>query len=150
MKRKSTAIDKNNSIPMFKRLIHRFTNEADNAGLENAMKSMGEVVRSLIKDSMGDMDYQRAIENIGALREACIGLEFPELYNDFIKDLKKKIYSDALGKRREEMWKTLRLVGRTSLGLITKSEIDASDVTQDEAEQVRDQFNSSCSPMSTS
>ncbi|KAI3393313.1 hypothetical protein diail_4446 [Diaporthe ilicicola] len=135
MKTDSTAIDKSNSIPMFKQLVDRIMEDGDKAGLEDAMKSMGEVVRSLIKDSMGDMDYPRAIENIGALREACVGLELPEIYNDFMRDLKQKIFSDALGKRREDMWKTLRVVGRTSLGLITKSELEVSDLTQDEAEQ---------------
>lgn len=127
-------IDKDNSIPKFKQLVQRLQEVDDDKGIEQATKAMGDVVRSLIKESMGDKNYDRAIENIGVLREACIGLEVPDLYNNFLRDLKKKIFSDALGTGRKEMWGKLRLTGK--LGLITKGESEVSNITEDEAKQV--------------
>lgn len=128
-------IDKDNSIPKFKQLMRRLEEVDDDKGIEEATKAMGDVVRSLIKESMGDKNYDRAIENIGVLREACIGFEVPDLYNNFLRDLKKKIFSDALGTGRKEMWGKLRLTGK--LGLITKIESEVSSITEDEAKQVR-------------
>ncbi|KAK7717483.1 ATP-dependent DNA helicase yku80 [Diaporthe eres] len=134
LKQGKPKIDKDNSIPRFKQLVQRLDEVEDDKGIEEATKDMGEVVRSLIKESMGDKNYDRAIENIGVLRETCIGLEVPELYNNFLRDLKKKIFSDALGTGRKEMWGKLRLSGK--LGLITKSESEVSNITQDEAKQL--------------
>lgn len=135
LKQGRPKIDKHNSIPKFKQLIQRLDEVDDDKGIEEATKEMGDVVRSLIKESMGDKNYDRAIENIGVLRETCIGLEVPDLYNNFLRDLKKKIFSDALGTGRKEMWGKLRLSGK--LGLITKSESEVSNITEEEAKQVR-------------
>ena len=135
LKRGKPKIDKANSIPTFKQSVQRLADADDDKGLEEATRAMGDVVQSLVKESMGDKNYDRAIENIGVLRDACVGLEVPELYNDFLKDLKKKIFSDALGVGRKEMWGRLRLTGK--LGLITKSESEVSNITEDEAKQVR-------------
>lgn len=135
LKQGKPKIDKDNSIPKFKQLVQRLDEVDDDKGIEEATKDMGDVVQSLIKESMGDKNYDRAIENIGVLRDTCIGLEVPDLYNDFLRDLKKKIFSDALGTGRKEMWGKLRLTGK--LGLITKSESEVSDITEDEAKQVR-------------
>lgn len=134
LKQGKPKIDKDNSIPKFKQLVQRLEEVDDDNSLEEATKAMGDVVRSLIQESMGDKNYDRAIENIGVLRDACIGLEVPELYNDFLRDLKKKIFSDALGTGRKEMWGKLRLTG--NLGLVTKSESKVSNITEDEAKQV--------------
>lgn len=135
LKQGKPKIDKDNSIPRFKQLIEQLEEVDDDKGIEEATKSMGEVVRSLIKESMGDKDYDRAIENIGVLRDACIGLEVPDLYNNFLKDLKEQILSDALGQGRKEMWGKLKLARK--LGLITKNESEVSKTTEDEAKQVR-------------
>lgn len=136
LKRGKPKIDKDNSILRFKQLIQRLAEADDDKGLEAATNAMGEVVQSLIKESMGDANYDRAIENIGEMREACIGLEVPELYNDFLRDLKQKIFSDALGKGRKYMWGKLRGTAFGKLGLITRSESEVSDVA-DEEKQVR-------------
>lgn len=135
LKQGKPKIDKDNSIPKFKQLIQRLEEVDDDKGIEEATKAMGDVVQSLIKESMGDKNYDRAIENIGVLRDSCIGLEVPDLYNNFLRDLKKKIFSDALGTGRKEMWGRVRLTGK--LGLITSSESEVSKITDDEAKQVR-------------
>lgn len=135
LKQGRPKIDKDNSIPRFKQLIEQLEEVDDDKGIEEATRAMGDVVRSLIKESMGDKNYDRAIENIGVLRDACIGLEVPDLYNNFLRDLKAQILSDALGQGRKEMWGKLRLARK--LGLITKNESEVSKITEDEAKQVR-------------
>lgn len=142
LKKGKSLIDKDNSIPTFKQLIRQLNEAEDDAGVEHATKAMGGVVQSLIRESMGDKNYQRAIENIGTLRQACIDLEVPELYNDFLRDLKQKILSNALGEKREDMWNELRITARGSLGLITESQSEVSNITEDQAKQVRTKWNS--------
>lgn len=143
LKQGKPKIDKDNSIPKFKQLIQRLEEVDDDRGIEEATKAMGDVVRSLIKESMGDKNYDRATENVGVLREACIGLEVPDLYNKFLRDLKKETLADELGAGRKEMWGKLRLTGK--LGLITKSESEVSNITEDEAKQVRkSSFRNTC------
>lgn len=132
LKQGKPKMDKDNSIPMFKQLVQQLAEADNDNGIEAVTSSMGDVVRSLIKDSMGDANYDRAIENIGELRDACIGLEVPELYNDFLRDLKSKILSDALGKGRRYMWAKLRATASGRLGLIAKSESEVSGITDEE------------------
>jgi len=139
LKQGKPKIDKDNSIPMFKQLVQQLAEADNDKGIEVVTSSMGDFVRSLIKDSMGDANYDRAIENIGELRDACVGLEVPELYNDFLRDLKSKIFSDALGKGRRYMWAKLRATASGRLGLIAKSESEVSGIT-DEEKQVSTEF----------
>lgn len=132
LKQGKAKIHKDNSIPMFKQLVQQLAEADNDKGIEAVTRSMGDVVRSLIKESMGDANYDRAIENVGELRDACIGLEVPELYNNFLRDLKTQIFSDALGKGRRYMWAKLRATSSGRLGLIAKSESEVSDVTDEE------------------
>ena len=140
--RKKKRISKENAIPEFKQTLrHRLNAANKDEEIEDAVKDMGQIVRSLIKESMGDKDYARAQEDIGVMREQCIEFEFPQLYNDFLRDLKKQISSGALGGDRREMWaKYIRWPGNGRLGLITNSQCEASDVKEDEAKEVRNAF----------
>ncbi|POS80077.1 Ku70/Ku80 N-terminal alpha/beta domain-containing protein [Diaporthe helianthi] len=137
LKQGKLKIDKDNSIPMFKQLVQQLAETDNDKGIEAVTSSMGDVVKSLIQDSMGDTNYDRAIENIGELRDACIGLEVPELFNDFLRDLKSKIFSDALGKGRRYMWTKLRATSSGRLGLIAKSESEVSRITDKEKQALR-------------
>lgn len=140
--RKRNKISKENAIPEFKQTLRQRMHAADkDEEIENAVKEMGQIIRSLIKESMGDKDYARAQENIGVMREQCIEFESPQFYNDFLTDLKKQISSGALGGDRREMWtKYIKWPGKGRLGLITKSQCEGSGVTDDEAQQVRTIF----------
>ncbi|KUI55519.1 ATP-dependent DNA helicase II subunit 2 [Cytospora mali] len=135
--RKKNKISKENAIPEFKQTLrHRLNAANEDEEIENAVKDMGQIVQSLIKESMGDKDYARAQENIGVMREQCIEFEVPHLYNDFLRDLKRHISSGALCGDRREMWtKYVQWPAQGRLGLITKSQCEASDVTEDEAQQ---------------
>ncbi|KAF3769998.1 hypothetical protein M406DRAFT_86806 [Cryphonectria parasitica EP155] len=103
--------------------------------IETAMKDMAQIVFSLIKESFGDRNYDQALENIGVMREQMVGLESPKLYNSFLEELKSKVNSKALGGDRRDMWAKIRWSGR--LGLITRDQSETSDVTKEDASNVR-------------
>lgn len=140
--RKKNKISKDNAVPEFKQALrHRLGAANKEEELENAVNDMGQIVRSLIKESMGDKNYARAQENIGVMREQCVEFEIPRVYNDFLEDLKKQISSGALGGDRREMWsKYIMWPAQGRLGLITKSQSDGSTVTEEEAQKVRTAF----------
>lgn len=121
-------------MPEFKQVLQSLANANEDEGIVKAVKEMGNIVQSLIKESTGDSNYDQAIESIGVMREQMIGLELPELYNDFLKELKKKIKSGALGGDRKAMWIKIRYPGR--LGLISSAQSEASNVTSEEARSV--------------
>lgn len=95
---------------------------------------MERIVHSLITESMGDSSYDQALEDVGVMRGQMIDLEMPELYNRFLRDLKTKIKSEALGGDRRDMWFRIRTNRR--LGLITNKQSDPSDVTEEQARSV--------------
>jgi ATP-dependent DNA helicase 2 subunit 2 len=128
---KRVKISVSNAIPEFKQALAVSDEIAE---IEEASKQMGEVVRSLITDSFGDSNYNRAAENIGVMREELIDMEEPEFYNIFIKDLKKRLLSGELGGDRREMWWDIKI---SRLGLIDQEQSDVSTVTTAEADEVR-------------
>lgn len=131
---KKTKISKENAVPEFKQVLQSLARANEDEGIVKAVKEMGKIVETVVTESMGDSNYDRATENIGVMREQMIGLELPELYNDFMRDFKTKLKSGALGGDRKEMWLKIRYPGR--LGLITQAQSDASNVTDEEARNV--------------
>lgn len=125
-----SKIDPDNAIPEFKQLVDT---AGDFADFEEAAKQMGQIVRQLITDSMGDNNYNRAIENMGVFRDKMTNLEEPDLYNVFVKDLKKRLLSGELGGDRRELWWQLK---GARLGLIDQAAVEVSKVTPDEAVEV--------------
>lgn len=102
--------------------------------IKEASDQMGETIRSLIKHSLGDSGYERAIANLTVMNEELTALEEPKLYNDFIRELKTSLLAGELGgDRRDMMW----LIRRARLGLIEHSRCEESDVTEAEAAKVR-------------
>ena len=67
------------------------------------------------------------------MREECIEVEEPEVYNEFVRDLKKRMMEGALGGDRREMWLAVRS-GR--VGLIDKRASSRSEVSEGEAREV--------------
>ncbi|EFX00480.1 ku family DNA-binding protein [Grosmannia clavigera kw1407] len=131
---KATKISKENAIPEFKQAL---AGTVDVKQISDLTAQMGEVVRSLITSSTGDIHYARVAENMRVMREELISLEEPALYNQFTTDLKAQLVAEELGGPRLEMWWTIRTSG---LGLITKSESDESDVTDEAAREFVRQF----------
>ncbi|TDZ32117.1 ATP-dependent DNA helicase II subunit 2 [Colletotrichum spinosum] len=126
---KRPRISAQNAIPEFKRALDTST---DLSHVGQAAEEMGEIIRSLVTDSFGDANYARAAENLGVMREGLVEFEEPQVYNDFIRDLKKKILSGELGGDRREMWWRVRT---SRLGLIDVGTSEVSSVSKEEANE---------------
>lgn len=105
------------------------------------MKKMGVIIRDMVTKSFGDQDYDRAVEHIGVMREAATELEFPDLFNSFMKDFKTRILSGEFGGDRRELWWQIKHV---KLGLIDTNASEHSKVTTEEAVEVSILFGRSC------
>lgn len=127
---KKESISPENAIPDFKRALNS-SEEVEQ--IADATKQMGAIVQSLITDSFGDNKYAQAMESIGVMREELINLEEPGQYNEFVRDLKKKLLSGTLGGDRRDFWFKMRWA---KLGLIIQSQSEASTVTLEEADEV--------------
>lgn len=128
---KRLKISPNNAIPEFKQSL---ATAEDVGAIKDAVSQMSTIVENQIKNSLGDANYDRAGEGLGTMREELIGYEEPGLYNDFIRELKTKLLDDQLNGDRREMWWLIR---KNRLGLIDKKASEMSDVTEQEAQEVR-------------
>jgi ATP-dependent DNA helicase 2 subunit 2 len=113
----------------------RTTSEAE---ILSATKQMGAIIRKLVKESIGDASYARALENLRVMREEMIDLDMPEIYNDFVRGLKKELLGGELdsnaGGEGRVFWVDVK---RGKLGLIDQGTSDGSSVTVEEANEVR-------------
>lgn len=128
---KRTKIDPDNAIPEFKQALGAAT---EVKAIEEAAKQMGDVVCTLIRESFADINYDRAAAHLGVMREELIALEEPDLYNKFLRDLKKKIHHKELDGDRMDMWRGKIIAG--GLALITDQESEVSSVSEAEAKKV--------------
>ena len=103
------------------------------AGIRAIALQFGEVIEGQIQESFGDVMYARALEELGVMREELEGLEEPEVWNHFLKDLKRKLLGEELGGDRRDMWMEIR---KHKVGLLTKSESATSTVDDQEAQSV--------------
>lgn len=106
----------------------------DEAVFADAAKQMGNVIAQLITDSFGDLNYDRATENMGVFREYMVNFEEPKLYNDFVRHFKNRLLSGEYGDRRNVFW--FNHVRKAKLGLIDNTLSDVSKVTPEEAAEV--------------
>lgn len=126
-KEKRTKISPDNAIPEFKQALGKAENLD---GVKDAVKQMTTIVEEQIKNSFGDSSYDRAVECLGVMRHELVELEEPGLYNDMLKELKRKIFAEELGGNRREMWWYIR---KSRIGLIDKRVSNVSEVTEEEA-----------------
>ncbi|EGE84995.2 ATP-dependent DNA helicase II subunit 2 [Blastomyces dermatitidis ATCC 18188] len=124
---KRVKISANNAIPEFKQLL---VSSQDLGAVKDAVKQMSAIIESQIRHSLGDANYDRAVEGLGTMKEELVAFEEPALYNDFIRGLKVKLLGNDLGGDRREMWWYIR---KNRLGLIDKKLSELSDVTEEEA-----------------
>ncbi|KAI0481098.1 Ku70/Ku80 N-terminal alpha/beta domain-containing protein [Xylariaceae sp. FL0804] len=134
-------ISANNAKPEFMQMVANAHREDE---INEAIKQMGAVVRSLVTASLGDSAYDRTIENLGAMRDKMITLEYPDKYNGFVADFKQRLLSGELGGDRRQLWFQIRRARlglldntemRARLGLLDNTEIEFSKVTPEEAAQ---------------
>lgn len=119
-------IDPKNAIPEFKRLFYSGNNEDH---IKEATKQMGDIVQELVRTSMGESNYDQAIEMLRVVREELLGFEFIYEYNGMIKSLKQEVAKEELGGDRRDFWYKVR-IGK--LGLI---DADDGGVDKDEAQK---------------
>lgn len=126
---KRIKISPENAIPEFKQMLARAEDVED---IKDAVKQMSCIVENQIRDSFGDSNYARAVEELGVMRSELVELEEPVLYNEVLRGLKRKIIAEELGGDRREMWWFIR---KNRMGVIDKRMSAVSDVTEDEAKE---------------
>ncbi|KAM0720412.1 hypothetical protein Q7P37_004548 [Cladosporium fusiforme] len=131
--RSRERIDPKNAIPEFKQMFDRAYNsdEPDMDGVKNACDQLKGIIFDLIKNSVGNSGYHRALERMNVMRMQCIDGDIPDPYNDFARELKAKILEGELGEGRKEF---LFEVRNHKYGLIQFVKDDHGGVTKDEAE----------------
>jgi ATP-dependent DNA helicase 2 subunit 2 len=146
---KRANISPDNAIPEFKQMLSRAENIET---INGAVKQLCAIIESQIKNSLGDANYDRVVEELGTLRDELVDYEEPALYNDFLRSLKSKMLLEELGGDRRELWWLLR---RSKIGLIDRKASDRSEVSEEEAKEVsksiaslQDDTNASAVPFS--
>lgn len=122
-------IDPANLVPSFKQAL---AVTDDLAAIQSAADAMAKEIRSLVKNSVGESAYGRALEALRVMRDELTELEEPEMYNNFVREFKKELLEDALNGDRREMWWRLR---GSRYGLIDQKRSLVSDVTEKEADE---------------
>ncbi|KIW06201.1 uncharacterized protein PV09_02679 [Verruconis gallopava] len=124
---KRVKISPENAIPEFKQLIATVD---EISSLKDAVRQLSVIIQDYIRTSTGNYNYQRAIEAMRVMKEEMMEYEEPNLYNDFLRELKKKLVAGDLGGDRTEMW---YLVKVSRLGLIDSAMSELADVSPDDA-----------------
>lgn len=122
-------IDPANLVPSFKQALDVTD---DLAAIQSAADAMAKEIRNLVKNSVGESAYGRALEAIRVMRDELTELEEPEMYNNFVRDFKKELLGDTLNGDRREMWWRVR---GSKYGLVDQKRSLVSDVTEKEAEE---------------
>ncbi|KAH7070446.1 ATP-dependent DNA helicase-like protein II [Paraphoma chrysanthemicola] len=120
-------IDPGNLIPSFKNALAA---SDDLDAIQDAADGMGAEIKTLIKNSVGDSGYGRALEAMRVMREELTELEEPGIWNVFVRDLKTALLGGDLGGNRRDMWWKVR---GSKYGLVDRKRSFVSDVAEEEA-----------------
>ncbi|KAL5435182.1 ATP-dependent DNA helicase II subunit 2, variant 2 [Paraphaeosphaeria minitans] len=126
---KRARIDAANLVPSFKQALAA-TDDLD--AIQEAADAMADQIRTLIRGSVGDSAYGRALEALRVMRDELTELEEPGMWNVFARALKSELIGGKLGGDRREMWWMVR---GSRYGLVDRKRCFASDVTEEEAAQ---------------
>jgi ATP-dependent DNA helicase 2 subunit 2 len=124
---KRIKIDAANLIPSFKNALAA---SDDLETIQEAADSMSGEIRTLIKGSVGDSGYGRALEALRVMRDELTELEEPEIWNAFIRGLKSDLLEGKLNGNRKDMWWKIR---GSKYGLVDRKRSLVSEVTEEEA-----------------
>lgn len=127
--KRGKTIHPTNAVPEFKQMLDMADDESV---IPDALKQMTAIVEDQIKNSFGDAKYNQALEGILTMRQAMVEMEEPKLYNEMLRELKRKILVGELGGERREMWYLIR---SRRVGLIDKKLSPVSDVTVEQADE---------------
>lgn len=128
-KRTTRRIDPKNAVPEFKQILETSEKMEE---IHDSCKQLKFIIFDWIRHSVGDSGYGRAVEGTRVMREEMVELDEPSPYNEFMKELKKKVLGGELGGDRREFWFRVR---QNRLRPISKGECEASDTTEEEAKQ---------------
>jgi ATP-dependent DNA helicase 2 subunit 2 len=127
---KRVKITPENAIPEFKQML---AGTEEMSGLKDAVKQLGMIVEEYIRTSTGSYNYQRAVEAVRVMKEEMMEYEEPNIFNEFLRGLKKKLVAAELGGDRTEMWYLIKV---HRLGLIDSATTELSDVSPEDAKAV--------------
>lgn len=137
----STAnISLGNAVPQFKQRVKKLTEREEFNELAGQMfRLVAELVRTSVDGGGADADadannYSRACEMLRVVRDEFRELEWPETYNELLRQFKDGLVAaDSPAGRRSssDMWATVR---KFSLGLLTKDEAGQHTAAVDDAE----------------
>lgn len=128
---KARPIDPANAVPGFRQAVARLGDDG-NMQLNAPFDEFAPIIEDWIRQSFGDVNYERAVEGIRVMRDEAVELEVPEFFNSFMRSLKSKLLGGQLGGDRKEMWFKLR---RYKLGLIERRISPVSDVDDQIAQE---------------
>ena len=123
-RRKKNEIAKENAIPEFKQMIENAEKDED---IVRATSHMAKLVRQNLQSSTGNANDEVVFSHMRAFRDEMVDIDMPEIYNDFCKDLKKRIFNEEFGDQRN-FWAAFKF---QKLGLIRGT--GDSEVTEQEA-----------------
>ncbi|PSN67954.1 ATP-dependent DNA helicase-like protein II [Corynespora cassiicola Philippines] len=125
---KRIKVESSNLIPTFKQSL---ATSDELEAIQAAVDAMDAEIRNYISNSVGESGYGRALEAIRVVREEITELEEPDIYNNFIRKLKKDILEGKLNGERRAMWWKIR---GSKYGLIDRKASMVSDVTESDAD----------------
>jgi len=128
---KRDKISPSNTIPEFKQML---ASPADDSVIHDAATQISNIIRMHITNSTGKQNYEEVKADMKTFREYMIEFETPEIWNDFIRDFKKRLLKGELGPDRKDFFLSLKW---NHLGLIDEKALEMSDVTDNEANEVR-------------
>jgi ATP-dependent DNA helicase 2 subunit 2 len=111
-------VDKNNPIPTFKQMLEDYEGDEGTDPttiIYDAASQLGAVIKEQIKDSFGDGNYARVLEEMSVMRRELEEMEEPKAWNDWVKSLKTDVLREKLGGDRAELWWQVR---KSDLGLL--------------------------------
>jgi len=121
------SIDPANLIPSFKQALAA---SDDLEAIQDACDAMGREIKALIKNSVGDSAYGRALEALRVMRDEMVELEEPEIWNVWVRGLKGELLEGKLGGNRRDMWWKIR---GSRVGLVDEKRSIVSEVSEEEA-----------------
>ncbi|KAG4413194.1 hypothetical protein IFR04_013659 [Cadophora malorum] len=124
-RRQKSDISHENAIPEFKQLMQVTEKDED---IFKAVSQMGKAIRQSLKTAMGNVNHPVIFSQIKAVRDEMIDIDMPEIYNDFIKDLKTRIFQKNEFGDQRNFWADFKF---QKLGLIRGS--GNAGVTEEEA-----------------
>ncbi|KIV78563.1 hypothetical protein PV11_06207 [Exophiala sideris] len=121
-------ISPNNAVAEFRQMMRE---EGDMDRTKNIVQQMSAIIQEHVRTSYGEANYNRVLEELGLLREEMLGLEEPGLYNDVLRQLKKRLVAKELGGDRAKLGYLIR---KHKLSLIDNETSEFSDVSPADAD----------------